>query len=124
MQQRFNNDNARATIPKGIKGRAYLTSQRPKTGNTTETRALEHSIDERIRAALPSIPAAENIRTATGTWLYTGQNPTHWVSFAKLGSWYLLLYVAFVPVTLVSREPISIPATTARPSSTPQRPAG
>ncbi len=46
---------------------------------------------------------AENIGTATGTWLYAGQHPQHWVSFAKLGSWYLLLYVAFVTVTLVSR---------------------
>ena len=50
---------------------------------------------------------AENIGTATGTWLYTGQHPAHWVSFAKLGSWYLLLYVAFVTVTLVSRSALS-----------------
>lgn len=47
---------------------------------------------------------AENIGTATGTWAYTGQRPDHWVSIAKLGSWYLLLYVAFVTVTLVSRS--------------------
>lgn len=47
---------------------------------------------------------AENIGTATGTWVYTGQRPDHWVSLAKLGSWYLLLYVAFVTVTLVSRS--------------------
>jgi uncharacterized membrane protein YoaT (DUF817 family) len=47
---------------------------------------------------------AENVGTATGTWLYTGQTPGEWVSFAKLGSWYLLLYVAFVTVTLVSRR--------------------
>jgi uncharacterized membrane protein YoaT (DUF817 family) len=47
---------------------------------------------------------AENVGTATGTWLYTGQVPGEWVSFAKLGSWYLLLYVAFVTVTLVSRR--------------------
>jgi uncharacterized membrane protein YoaT (DUF817 family) len=47
---------------------------------------------------------AENVGTATGTWLYSGQSPEHWVSFAKLGSWYLLLYVAFVTVTLVSRR--------------------
>ncbi len=46
---------------------------------------------------------AENVGTATGTWLYNGQGPQHWVSFAKLGSWYLLLYVAFVTVTLVTR---------------------
>jgi uncharacterized membrane protein YoaT (DUF817 family) len=47
---------------------------------------------------------AENIGTATGTWLYSGQLPGQTVSFAKLGSWYLLLYVAFVTVTLVSRR--------------------
>ena len=47
---------------------------------------------------------AENIGTATGTWLYNGQAPDHWVSLAKLGSWYLLLYVAFVTVTLVVRS--------------------
>jgi len=48
--------------------------------------------------------AAENIGTATGTWLYSGQIPGQWVSFAKLGSWYLLLYVAFVTVTVVIRS--------------------
>jgi uncharacterized membrane protein YoaT (DUF817 family) len=47
---------------------------------------------------------AENVGTATGTWLYNGQAPDHWVSPAKLGSWYLLLYVAFVTVTLVVRS--------------------
>ena len=47
---------------------------------------------------------AENIGTATGTWVYSGQSPTHLVSFAKIGSWYLLLYVAFVTVTVVSRR--------------------
>ena len=52
---------------------------------------------------------AENVGTATGTWLYSGQRPDHWVSFAKLGSWYLLLWVAFVTVTLVSRGALSPP---------------
>ena len=47
---------------------------------------------------------AENVGTATGTWLYSGQLPGQTVSLAKLGSWYLLLYVAFVSVTLVSRR--------------------
>ena len=47
---------------------------------------------------------AENVGTMTGTWLYTGQVRGEWVSFAKLGSWYLLLYVAFVTVTLVTRR--------------------
>ena len=42
--------------------------------------------------------------TVTATWLYAGQNRWETVSFAKMGSWYLLLYVAFVTVTLVSRS--------------------
>ncbi|MFO1203984.1 MAG: DUF817 domain-containing protein [Tabrizicola sp.] len=50
---------------------------------------------------------AENIGTATGTWIYSGQVRGEMVSFAKLGSWYLLLYVAFVTVTLVSRRALS-----------------
>lgn len=50
---------------------------------------------------------AENIGTATGTWIYSGQATGQMVSFAKLGSWYLLLYVAFVTVTLVSRSALS-----------------
>lgn len=50
---------------------------------------------------------AENTGTATGTWLYSGQLPGQIVSSAKLGSWYLLLYVAFVTVTLVSRSALS-----------------
>ncbi|GAB1480284.1 DUF817 domain-containing protein [Paracoccaceae bacterium] len=52
---------------------------------------------------------AENVGTSTGTWLYAGQRPDHWVSFAKLGSWYLLLWVAFVTVTLVSRSALIPP---------------
>ena len=50
---------------------------------------------------------AENVGTATGTWLYSGQSLGQTVSFAKLGSWYLLLYVAFVTVTLVTRTALS-----------------
>lgn len=58
---------------------------------------------------------AENIGTATGVWLYPGQHVWHMVSFNKLGSWYLLLYVSFVLVTIVCRP---------RPPDTPQiRPA-
>lgn len=49
---------------------------------------------------------AENIGTLTGTWLYSGQNTLDRVSLAKIGSWYLLLYVSFVTVTLVSRQAI------------------
>ena len=48
---------------------------------------------------------AENIGTGTKTWLYNGGTNYNWngqwVSFAKMGSWYLLLYVSFVTVTLV-----------------------
>ncbi|WP_105383837.1 DUF817 domain-containing protein [Neorhizobium alkalisoli] len=44
---------------------------------------------------------AENIGTITGTWIYPTQRAWHMVSFGKLGSWYLLLFVSFVLVTLV-----------------------
>jgi uncharacterized membrane protein YoaT (DUF817 family) len=59
-----------------------------------------------IAAALSALAlwVAENIGTATGTWLYAGQSPDSLVSFAKIGSWYLLLYVAFVTVTVVVRS--------------------
>jgi uncharacterized membrane protein YoaT (DUF817 family) len=50
---------------------------------------------------------AENVGTATGTWLYSGQTSGGMVSLAKLGAWYLLLYVAFVTVTLVTRQALS-----------------
>jgi len=67
---------------------------------------------------------AENVGTATGTWLYSGQLPGKAVSFAKLGSWYLLLYVAFATVTVVSRTALSpaklAPVTQTR--ATPTRP--
>ena len=47
---------------------------------------------------------AENVGTGTGTWIYAGTDGLSLVSFAKLGSWYLLLYVSFVTVTLVMRD--------------------
>jgi uncharacterized membrane protein YoaT (DUF817 family) len=50
---------------------------------------------------------AENVGTATGTWIYSGQMPGQIVSLSKLGSWYLLLYVSFVTVTLVTRKSLS-----------------
>ncbi|MCB2136363.1 MAG: DUF817 domain-containing protein [Rhodobacteraceae bacterium] len=50
---------------------------------------------------------AENVGTGTGTWLYAGQGILDRVSFAKIGSWYLLLYVSFVTVTLVYRHVLS-----------------
>ncbi|MCE8545438.1 DUF817 domain-containing protein [Ruegeria pomeroyi] len=47
---------------------------------------------------------AENVGTATRTWLYSGQIAGEMVRLAKMGSWYLLLYVSFVTVTLVMRD--------------------
>ncbi|MCO6185544.1 DUF817 domain-containing protein [Rhizobium sp. L1K21] len=44
---------------------------------------------------------AENVGTYTGTWLYPSSDGFRLVSFSKFGSWYLLLYVSFVLVTLV-----------------------
>ena len=71
---------------------------------------------------------AENVGTATGTWLYAGQERVDWVSLSKMGSWYLLLYVSFATVTLVSREMLvpavrSDRATAGRPRPAPPRPA-
>lgn len=68
----------------------------------------DHWMPLPVAAFLSSLAlwVAENVGTATGTWLYSGQSPDHWVSFSKLGSWYLLLYVAFVTVTLASRGAI------------------
>ena len=62
---------------------------------------------------------AENIGTGTNTWVYAGQTPWEMVSLAKMGSWYLLLYVAFATVTLVLRGPLRpVPA---RARSRPRR---
>lgn len=47
---------------------------------------------------------AENVGTFTRTWTYAGQGAFDLVALGKLGSWYLLIYVSFVTVTLVSRE--------------------
>jgi len=58
---------------------------------------------------------AETLGTMTGTWLYAGQSPGTPASLAKLGSWYLLLYVAFVTVTLASREALRTPLAPATP---------
>lgn len=68
---------------------------------------------------------AENIGTLTGTWLYSGQLAGQAVSFSKLGSWYLLLYVSFVTVTLVSRSALGGPVPSSAPSPDPAaRPSG
>ena len=51
---------------------------------------------------------AENIGTFTQAWLYPGQEQGwHIVSLQKLGSWYLLMIVSWVLVTIVHR-PVSI----------------
>ena len=47
---------------------------------------------------------AENIGTATNTWIYAGHSRFDMVSLSKMGSWYLLLYVSFVTVTVVVRD--------------------
>ncbi len=47
---------------------------------------------------------AENVGTFTQTWSYAGQGAFDLVSLGKLGSWYLLLYVSFTTVTLVTRD--------------------
>lgn len=49
---------------------------------------------------------AENIGTRTGTWLYAGQNEAQLVSLAKIGSWYLLLFVSFVTVSIAAPRAI------------------
>lgn len=55
---------------------------------------------------------AENIGTATRTWLYSGQSPDEMVRLAKMGSWYLLIYVSFVTVTFVVRDVLHKPPQT------------
>ena len=47
---------------------------------------------------------AENVGTMTGTWIYSGQGAFELVRWGKLGSWYLLLYISFLLVTLVYRD--------------------
>ena len=56
-----------------------------------------------LLAAL-AVYLAENVGTLSGTWLYAGQRRWEPVSLSKLGSWYLLIFVAFATVTLVSRH--------------------
>jgi uncharacterized membrane protein YoaT (DUF817 family) len=54
---------------------------------------------------------AENVGTATGTWLYPGSPEWRPVSLQKLGSWYLLLTISFTLVTIVNRpRPYGAPA--------------
>lgn len=49
---------------------------------------------------------AENIGTRTGTWLYAGQTEAQLVSLSKIGSWYLLLFVSFVTVSIAAPRAI------------------
>ncbi|MCG5247230.1 DUF817 domain-containing protein [Methylorubrum extorquens] len=60
---------------------------------------------------------AENIGTASRVWLYPNQ-AAGWspVSAAKLGSWFLLMIVSYVLVTLVSRPEPCSEAAPARPA--------
>jgi uncharacterized membrane protein YoaT (DUF817 family) len=60
---------------------------------------------------------AENLGTATKTWLYPHQM-TGWsaVSFGKLGSWFLLLLISYALVAVVNR-PQPIVAKRARPQA-------
>ena len=61
---------------------------------------------------------SENIGTFTRTWLYPSQlQGWSLVSFAKLGSWFLLLIISYTLVTLVNRPQ---PMTTARGSEKPR----
>ncbi|MCL4123898.1 UNVERIFIED_CONTAM: hypothetical protein GTU68_056911 [Idotea baltica] len=60
---------------------------------------------------------AENIGTHTGTWTYAGMSEHDWTPISKMGSWYLLIYVAFVTVTLVVRDPLDIRRSRATPES-------
>jgi len=61
---------------------------------------------------------AENVGTGTGTWIYAGTDGLSLVSLAKLGSWYLLLFVSFVTVTIVMRDAL-IPEPLTKGRATP-----
>ena len=61
---------------------------------------------------------AENVGTGTGTLIYAGTDALSLVSLAKLGSWYLLLYVSFVTVTIVMRDAL-IPEPLTKGRATP-----
>ena len=65
---------------------------------------------------------AENVGTLTGTWVYAGSAQFDWASLSKMGSWYLLLYVSFVTVTLVVRAPLRLRRGPARPALRPEQP--
>ncbi len=62
---------------------------------------------------------AENVGTRTGTWVYAGTSEAAWASLSRMGSWYLLLYVSFITVTLVYREMLGAPPPAPRPAEGP-----
>jgi len=63
---------------------------------------------------------AENVGTSTGTWIYAGQSVLEMVNIAKMGSWYLLLYVSFATVTLVFKDALRPDPVQQRPIPAPQ----
>jgi uncharacterized membrane protein YoaT (DUF817 family) len=71
---------------------------------------------------------AENIGTFAHAWSYPSQMAAwHYVSPAKLGSWYLLMIISFVLVSLVApvrNGEFSTGGTLAAPRPTPVRQAG
>jgi uncharacterized membrane protein YoaT (DUF817 family) len=80
---------------------SVLIFWRVKIHFTTDRTTLDMPLTVAALLSAVFLWIAENIGTVTGTWVYPGQKTWHMVSFAKLGSWYLLLYVSFVLVTLV-----------------------
>ncbi|MBF9044664.1 DUF817 family protein [Rhodobacterales bacterium HKCCE4037] len=68
--------------------------------------ATPHAIRLPVGAVLSAflLWIAENIGTFTRTWTYETHGDTGIVDLGKFGSWYLLLFVAFVTVTLVVRD--------------------
>lgn len=84
-------------------GATVIVFWRVKIHFTTDRTTLRMPLT--VAALLSSLFlwVAENIGTITGTWIYPSQKVWHIVPLAKLGSWYLLLYVSFVLVTVVLR---------------------
>jgi uncharacterized membrane protein YoaT (DUF817 family) len=83
-------------------------------GHTTigYTVGRRHRMNLVLAAALSSffLWLAENIGTLTGTWVYAGKHLSSFASLSKMGSWYLLLYVAFITVTVVVKPRSDEPA--------------
>jgi len=63
---------------------------------------------------------AENIGTATGTWLYPHQT-REWsmVPFAKLGAWFLLMIISYVMIAALNRPQPILPQGKMRPAMKP-----